>query len=289
MLKRITLALGALLVLACTLPALAADAAADATPAQIYQMLRSGDVAAAQQAMAQVLRDHPQSGKAHYEAAEIDARVGNYGAARTELRTAESLEPGLPFVDAHSVQELQEQIGVTRGAFATRQPVRTGHSSRLGLFLLLIGGAVVLWLVLRRRAAAMGYRQYPGQYPGSVPPGVSPGYGPGGYGPAGYPGGYTPGGGSGIMGSVASGLALGAGVAAGEELVDHLMDRGSSPAGGGFVPPAEAAPVSDPNADMGGNDFGINDPGSWDDGSGGAGGGGWDDGGGGGSDGGGWT
>jgi len=296
MLKRITLALGALLVFASTLPALAADATADATPAQIYQMLRSGDVAGAQQAMAQVLRDHPQSGKAHYEAAEIDARVGNYGDARAQLQTAKSLEPGLPFVDAHSVQELEQQIGVTRGALTTRQPVRTGHSSRLGLFLLLIGGAVVLWLVLRRRAAAMGYRQYPGQYPGNVPPGVPPGYGPGGYGPAGYPGGYTPGGGSGIMGSVASGLALGAGVAAGEGLVEHLMGRGSGsdPAGGGVVPPAEASPAPDPNADMGGNDFGINDPGSWDDGSGaggdgGGGGGGWDDGSSGGGDGGGWT
>jgi hypothetical protein len=87
------------------------------------------------------------------------------------------------------------------------------------------------------------------------------------------------GGGSGIMGSVASGLALGAGVAAGEELVEHMMGGGSHSGGGGFVPPAQAEPMPDPNADMGGNDFGVNDPGSWDDGGGG---GGWDDGGGGG-------
>ena len=96
-----------------------------------------------------------------------------------------------------------------------------------------------------------------------------------------------PGGGSGIMGSVASGLALGAGVAAGEELVEHVIGGGSNQ-GGGFVPPAEAAPAPDPNANMGGNDFGLDDPGSWDNGSGG---GGWDDGGGGGGgdDGSGWT
>jgi len=136
----------------------------------------------------------------------------------------------------------------------------------------------VLWLMLRRRAVAMGYPQYPGQYPGGVgmPP---PGYGPGG---------YMPGGGSGIMGNVASGLALGAGVAAGEELVDHLLGGSSSPGGTGFVPPAEASPAPDPNADMGGNDFGLNDPGSWDGGDGG--GGGWDDGSSGSGDGGGgWT
>jgi hypothetical protein len=274
MLKRILLPLGALLVLACALPALAADP----TPAQVYQAARSGNLAEAQQMIAQVLRDHPQSGQAHYVAAEIDARAGNAGLARQELQTAESLEPGLPFANPRSVRELKQQLGeAPLGTLPTRT-VRA-HSSHLGLFLILIGAAIVLWLVLRQRARAMGYGQYPGQYPGGVPPGVPPG----GYG-GGYPGGFMPGGGSGIMGSVASGLALGAGVAAGEELVEHMMGRGSN-TGGGFIPPAEAAPAPDPNADMGGNDFGLNDPGSWD---GGGGGGGWDDGGGGG-DGGGWT
>lgn len=282
MLKRITLALSALLIVACALPALAADP----SPAQVYQAARSGNLAQAQQMIAQVLRDHPQSGQAHYVAAEIDARAGNLGLARQELQTAESLEPGLPFANPRSVQELQQQLGEAPVALSVQRPVRVmGRPSHLGLFLILIGAAVVLWLVLRRRAVAMGYSQYPGQYPGSVPPGTPPGYGPGGYGAGGYPGGYMPGGGSGIMGSVASGLALGAGVAAGEELVEHMIGGRSSPAGGGFVTPAQAEPMPDPNADMGGNDFGLNDPGSWDDGGGG---GGWDDGGGGG-DGGGWT
>jgi uncharacterized protein len=270
MLKRFTLALA---VMACTLPALAADP----SPAQVYQTARSGNLVAAQQMIAQVLRDHPQSGQAHYVAAEIDARAGNLGLARQELQTAQSLEPGLPFANPRSVQELQAQLSDAPLTVLAPQTVRAGRS-HFGLFLILIGAAVVLWMMLRRRAAAMGYPQYPGQYPG-VPPGMPPaGYGPGG---------YMPGGGSGIMGSVASGLALGAGVAAGEELVDHLLGGGSSPGSGGFVPPADAAPAPDPNADMGGNDFGLNDPGSWD-GSGG-GGGGWDDGSSSGDGGGGWT
>jgi uncharacterized protein len=226
MLKRITSALTALLVVACALPALAADP----TPAQVDQAARGGNLAAAQQMIAQVPRDHPQS-------------VAN----------------------PRSVQELQAQLGDAPLTVLAPRTVRAGRS-HLGLFMILIGAAVVLWLLLRRRAAAMGYPQYPGQYPGS---GVPPGMPPGGYGP----GGYMPGGGSGIMGSVASGLGLGAGVAAGEELVDHMLGGGSSPGGGGFVPPAESAPAPDPNADMGGNDFGLNDPGSWD--GGGDGGGGW--------------
>lgn len=271
MLKRIGLPLTALLVVACALPVLAADP----SPQQVYQAARSGNLAQAQQMIAQVLRDQPRSGQAHYVAAEIDAKAGNYGLARQELQTAESLEPGLPFANARSVQELQMQLGEAPIAVLAPRTVRAGRS-HLGLFLILVGAAAVLWVLLRRRAVAMGYPNYPGQYPGSVPPGAPPGgYGPGGYGPGGYgPGG----GGSGIMGSVASGLALGAGVAAGEGLVEHMMGGGSSPGGGGFVPPAESAPAPDPNADMGGNDFGVNDPGSWDDGGGGGGsddGGGW--------------
>ena len=273
--KRITLSLGAALLFACALPVLAADPTSD----QIYQALRAGNLASAQQMIAQVLRDNPQSAKAHFVAAEVDARAGNLGLARQQLQTAESLKPGLPFESPRSVHALRQQLGESPLAVTSIQPpIRVAsHSSHLGLFLLLIGGAVVLWLVLRRRARAMGYGQYPGQY-GQYPGGVPPGVPPLGYGQGGYPGGYMPGGGPGIMGSVASGLAVGAGVAAGEALVDRMIDGGTNTGGGGFVPPAQAEPPPDPNADMGGNDFGLNDPGSWDDGSGGGGG-----------DGGGWT
>jgi len=53
------------------------------------------------------------------------------------------------------------------------------------------------------------------------------------------------------------------------------VDGGQHAAGGGVIPPAEASEPS--NSDMGGADFGANDPGSWDDGGGGMGGGGGDD------------
>jgi hypothetical protein len=77
-------------------------------------------------------------------------------------------------------------------------------------------------------------------------------------------------------GGLASGLAVGAGVVAGEELAHHFLDGGRS-SGGGVIPPAEAGESGFSNSDMGGSDFGVNDPGSgWDDGgSSGGGGGDW--------------
>jgi hypothetical protein len=120
---------------------------------------------------------------------------------------------------------------------------------------LILGGVVALLLMVFRRRNS--YVQYPAAGPGV---GGAPGYGPG-YGPAPMGGGGI---GSGIAGGLASGLAVGAGVVAGEELAHHFLDGGR---GGGVIPPAEAGESGSSNADMGGQDFGVNDPGSgWDDG-----------------------
>lgn len=264
---RFRLSLGVFLALVCGV-ALAADPSAQ----QIYRATQAGNLAQAQQMVAQVLRDHPNSAKAHFVAAEVAARAGNFGTARSQLAQARSLAPGLPFASPRAVNELQRELGMATGrATATR----AGHGSHLGWALLLIGGVLIAWMIVRRRMAANA--AYGAHYPGGMMGGgpVAP---PGGYPQPGYPPqGYAPGGGSGLMGNLASGLAIGAGVAAGEALVDRVIEGHS---GGGVIPAANAAPAFDPqaNADLGGNDFGLNDPGSWDDGSGG--GGGWDSGGG---------
>jgi hypothetical protein len=68
------------------------------------------------------------------------------------------------------------------------------------------------------------------------------------------------------MGSLGTGLAIGAGVAAGEELVHHVLD---SDRPGGIVSSANAAEgaYTPQNDDMGGQDFGVNDGSSWSDSS----------------------
>jgi len=268
MLKRFAAPLALVVTLACAGPVLAADPTVD----QVYQAARAGHLDEAQQLMDQVLKDHPTSAKAHFVEAELSAKAGNLARSRTELATAQRLDPSGAFAKPEALASLQRELagggGTMRGPTgyypAAPRPVAVERRSSFPwpIILLVVAGVVIAWALLSRRR-----QQYP-QYPGSVPPpggmpgggyGAPPGYGPGGYGP---PGGGM---GSGIVGGLASGLAIGAGVAAGEELVRHFTDRDGNrvEAPPGYVPPP------DNNGNMGGNDFGVSDnSNSWDDGGG---------------------
>ncbi len=243
-------------------------AAGDPTVDQVYTAARTGHLDQAQQMITQVLTDHPNSSQAHYVQAELYAREGKAALARSELAAAEQLKPGLPFASPRAVQELKAQLGIRTGILSSgaMNPtvMRSAPAERplpWGTILVLLAAVGILWMVFRRRNT---YGQYPVAGPG---PGGAPGnYGPGGYGPGPGGGGI----GSGIAGGLATGLAVGAGVVAGEELAHHFLGGGRD---GGVIPPAQAGESS--NSDLGGSDFGINDPGSgWDDG-GGSGGGDW--------------
>jgi hypothetical protein len=248
--------------------AASAFAATDPSLHEVYDALEAGHVAEAQQMMRQVLQDHPSSAKAHYVAAEVDARAGDFPAARQELATAEGISPTLPFAKPESVRELRRELS---GAPNRIRPVTDARSFPWGLTLLfgvLIVG--ILWVLFRRAATPAPYAPLQN---GGAPGFGQPGYGQPGYGAPGYGGGPMGGGGSGLLGNLASGMAVGAGVVAGEELVRHMI----SPAHAGERDEfGQQTVVDDPgtNADMGGNDFGVSG-GSWDDG--GAGGGGGDD------------
>jgi len=244
--------------------------AADAEPTvhQIYEAATTGHLDQAQQMMDQVLRDHPQSAKAHYVQAELYAKEGQYPLARAELNRAEELEPGLPKENPQSVRALKSELGQSGGL----RPAASAPHFPWGIVVILALVVGVFWMLFRRRAS------YAQQYPAGMPVGGGPGtYGPGG----GYvgPGGAMGGGGIGssIAGGLAGGLAAGAGIVAGEELAHHLLDGGQQRQATVLPPPDDASRNS--NSDMGGTDFGVNDPGSWDDGSSGGdmGGGGGDD------------
>ena len=237
----------------------------DPTVNQVYEAARAGHLDQAKQMMAIVLAHHPQSSRAHYVAAEIDADMKNYGDAREELGKAEQLEPGLPNVNPRSVAELRKEIGApaaqARGPAASLAAAREPAKSFPWGFVGIVAAVVfVLWLLLRRRQAAVpGYSAYP---PGTMP-NATMGPGPMMPPPGGFP--SVMGAGSGLVGGLASGLAVGAGIAAGEELVEHAFGHGRE--GANVVPERYAGNDNPATADLGGPDFGVSDNGGgWDDG-----------------------
>jgi len=262
------LAPAALLMMATvSTPALAADPKVS----EVYAAARAGDVDKAIGMMNTVLKDHPNSAKAHYVQAELLAKKGRIAEARAELGSAEKLAPGLPGIQPQSVASLKAQLsgGVTTAGTVAKSEVPVPQASHgFPWMTAIIIGMLVFGLLafLRRRSQPDVYQ-----------PSVGGGYGATGYGSGGYPqggpgygggygGGYPQQGGglgSGIMGGLATGAAAGVGFAAGERIVDGLFGDHDKER----VIEREVEPRYDPgsaNQDMGGNDFGISDDSSWD-------------------------
>jgi uncharacterized protein len=260
---------------------------------QIYQAANTGRMNDARSMIDQVLKNHPRSAKAHYVKAEIAARQHEGAVAQEELASAERIEPGLPFAKPQSVAALRTQIQDLSSARAQPRsntmgmngaPAAASAPASPGLpwGKIIIGLAVALGIMalLRRRVPSPTTYGAPAQYNNGTPasgPGYGPGYGGpgmqpgmgGGYAPYGQP--PQPGMGSTLGRGLATGLAMGAGAVAAEEIGRRMLDHRGNP-----IPPDANAGnfgLSDPsamdNVDMGGNDFGVNDAGSWDDGGGG--------------------
>jgi hypothetical protein len=275
------------LVLAASVFVANAAFADDPSLQQVYDAAHSGRLSEAHSMMNKVLQDHPNSAKAHFVDAEILAREGLISSAKTELATAERLAPGLPFAKPQAVESLRSLLAAT-GATAQRPPVaavQPAASSNIpwGMILLAALVAAVIYFVMAMRkrnapyipaapAAAAGY----GTGFGSSGAATMPAYGPNGplppfgAGPAAGMGGM----GSGIMGSLATGAAVGAGIVAGEALMHHFTDGHRSEPTMPLAADSNWNSVEPPASyDMGGSDFGVSDTSSWDDSSSGGGGG----------------
>jgi len=283
------------LVLASFLSAGLAMAQQEPTMGQIYATAQAGKLDEAQVMVQQVLVAHPKSAKAHFVQAELYARQGNVGKAREALSQAQSLAPGLPFAKPDAVSALERQLASRPSA----APLAAGSTysapapaSSSGSWLqpaVLAGGVVALGFILfRRNKPAQAYDPaYSSPLAGAqtfgnpaMQPSMQGGYGQQPmYGQPGY--GQPAGSGLGgrIMGGVATGLAVGAGVMAAEAIGRNLMGgHDSTPSGHINSANSYEALDNSVNSDMGGQNFGISDT-SWDDGAGSSdmgGGGGWD-------------
>ncbi|MGZ5786244.1 MAG: tetratricopeptide repeat protein [Ramlibacter sp.] len=285
-----------IVLLALMTLALAGLAAAQGEPTikQIYDTAQSGQLDKARQMTQEVLRNHPNSAKAHFVMAELDAAKGNANEARAELAQAESLAPGLPFASPQAVQALRAKLNsapaarspeVVRAPAAATPREAPGNSSfPWGLALLAAAALAVVATVWRsraaardaaaRNAAATGYGANAYGAPAGGPGwGPQPGYGP----PAGYgapP--AQPGMGGQVMGGLATGLAVGAGVVAAQEIGRRMLgEHGQQGAGSGLASQPQGDSPLARDAGLGAidgasaapglpEDFGIADGGSWD-------------------------
>lgn len=233
---------------------------------QVYETVQAGKLDQAQKMMTVVLQAHPDSAKAHLVDAEILAKQGHMGQAKTELDTAKKIAPGLPFAKPAAIQDLQSRIAQGSSAQLTGSsaPTGTNHTSfPWGLVLFGLGAIAIVYFVIRA-ISSRNNTMMPTHYVSGGMPGASASPYGGGMSPMG--GGMSPMGsggmGSGIVSGLVTGAAVGAGMVAGEELAHHFLDGGQS---GSASTDSWNSPSSDDN--MGGTDFGVNDNGSWDDSS----------------------
>ncbi len=215
------------------------------TPQQIQALIASGQEQAALSDLSGVLQAHPDSGVAWYLTAEAQDAAGNEDAARSALAKAQQFAPGLPFAQPDKVAALQSHLAAP--------PAHSGFGiSPFAVIVVLVGLFLLVRLFFRSRRA--GYQNgFGAGYPGQPPAGPFP-YGPGGgmnYGPgAGMAGG-------GIGSSLLTGLAAGAGLAAGERIIDGMMGSGNERA-------IDASPNYDPTPPAPDRDDGLQGSPDWD-------------------------
>ena len=245
-----------------TAPAFSAE---DPSMHQVYLAAEAGKFSEAQSMMDKVLKDHPNSAKAHFVESELLAKQGRYTGAQDELNIAERLQPGLSFAKPQVIAKLKAQIASTHAVnpLASNQNLYPGNSGGTPWGMILLMFALISfiyfaakWMTKRNPAVTptnyspSNTNQYPQQYTNQAPL-------------AGQAGGGL---GSSIMGGLATGAALGAGMVAGEALMHHFTDGEHS--SNDFINTAQANDKPENLNDMGGADFGIADSSSWDDSSG---------------------
>ncbi len=240
------------------------------SPQQLQALIASGQEQQALGQLANVIKQHPNSGVAWYLVAEAEDAKGDPSAARSALAKADQLAPGLPFAQPDKVAALRAHLASNSGSgsnapFTATAPAATAGAG-IGPVALVIGAIVVLFIVvrmfLRSRRRSMVPAGYRGGFgPNAAPPGTPYPYNPGG----------MPYGGGGMMGGAGSsllgGLAAGAGFVAGERILGDLTGGGGGLGGNGN---ANADPNSDPMPPPERDDGLTGNPG-WDDGDGGGG------------------
>ena len=214
------------------------------SPKDIESALNAGHTAQAEGMLREVLKEKPDSAKAHYELGQVLAREARYDQALAELRQAQSIDPKLGFARTpeqferilSEVKELDAKRTLAPSAAPVRVQPAPAHAEPAlpmstvwwGIGLLFVFGIVLLLMRSRNPVPA------PVTTVVDAPRGFGSAYNPAP--PMGYP---PPSGGSGVAGAVVGGLA---GMAAGYALAkateggSHAVAGTVNPDQGGYVP-----------------------------------------------------
>lgn len=221
----------------------ASAVSAEPSREDVDQALRAGDIVKAEHLVKEVVAAHPDSAKAHFKYAEILAAQGKLADAKTELSKAEQIQPELAFAKPAAVQSLKHKLD---GGAAK------SSSASTGFWIVAALAVFAIFMVVR----ALTNRPKPQPAYSTVNPAMPNSYGPqGAYQPAPQQGGM----GSSIMGGLATGAAVGAGIVAGEMLMHKVLDGDQtdhSEATRNTTTPADYSDIS-------GSDFVDSDNGSW--------------------------
>ena len=227
------------------------------SPKDIESAVNAGQLSQAETMLNEVVREKPNSARAHYELGEVLARLGRNPEARQALLEAQRLDPTLKFArDPRHFQELLSKIPAaspslsspSKGQLSQMAPAQSPAAPSFPWTYVLVagGGLLAAWLFFRRAAPSSPARGMPmglapagGVAGGGIPgTGAAPGPGPAtGYGP-GYgapPQSAGMGMGGAVLGGVA-GLAAGYGLA---KVLGHESNAASNHATGndsGLIP-----------------------------------------------------
>jgi hypothetical protein len=246
----------------------AAMAGSDPALDQVDQAARTGHLDEAQRMMQSVLRDHPNSAKAHYVEAELLAQQNRRTEARDELAAADRLAPGLPFARPEALQSLRRALAAPArvanesGALNEGSAPAVPGSLPWGVLIAIAGGAIAAWALMRlgKPASAPAPSSFGGPSAAATLNPPWPGAGAGSEPVAGLGGQLARG--------LTTGLAVGAGMAAAEALGNRVLGRSGDAV---HEPPSQRDAHSDPmpdgphtRPDVAWRDFGIDDASTWD-------------------------
>lgn len=276
------------------------------TPKDIEASVQAGQFHQAETQLREVLKEKPQSARAHYELGQVLAREGKFSEAESALQKARQLEPSLKFAaSAQQFQALLDKVSAAKTpaksnhtftspdlnplpATAAGMPVHTAqvqtqapppprNEPAIPWTPIVLGvGGLAAWLLWRQRPSAANGRAYTNGMPTPAPQAATPGdahlFGQS-YAPApnyaGHPAATAPRSG---MGSTVGSAVVGgvAGLAAGYALSKVLGGEHTAHEAGPLPTPKASDDFNFNSAPTSSPDFGAFDAGSgdsWDSGS----------------------